>query len=125
MILKPIQLNPPNTDASKEVLVSAGIIKATKKGSTPQDTFKNSLDSHGASLDEVASNLAYLMGQAENESVRISAAKMIATAHGALTEIGDAPPPIINITIEGNSGQQVINILMPHQIRNTKEEVHV
>jgi len=113
MILKPPTSQPKNETPADLILRDAGIIRAGKKGDTAQDSLRKALSANGGTLDDVAETLTDLMRGAENENVRISAAKMIAVAQGALSELNDAPPPIINIEIVGNQGQVALNILMP------------
>lgn len=120
MILQPIGKNEPNRTAAVEILQSAGIIAPVTKGATQKDKLRQALNSKNANIDDVAQALSSLL-HADNENVRLTAAKTIAAAHGALDELGDAPPPVINITVEGNQGQQIINILMPQARKQVNE----
>ncbi len=123
MILRPKQLNPSNSDAAVSIMREAGVIPSGKKLKNAQDDLRQALNENGGTLEDVATTLTDLMRGAENENVRISAAKMIATAQGALTELGDAPPPVINISIEGNQGQTAINILLPRSREQVEASV--
>lgn len=119
-----MKLNPfTEEDAVKELLDEAIGAPVDRKITSAPDSLRKALNSRKGTIDEVAANMVDLMHNAENENVRLSASKMIAAAHGALSDMLESAPPVINITIEGNSGQQAINILMP-QVRIENDTIN-
>lgn len=125
MLLKPFGKNPEQVQtkttemsegASVQILEAAGLLTKASKGDSPTDSLRKALLNNGAGLDEVASNLRFLMENAETDGGKISAIKMIAAAHGALQDLDNVVAPSIVINIQNltkDGGNSAINLLMP------------
>jgi hypothetical protein len=111
----------PFEDAVLGLFEDTGITK--KKDKSTSEDLRAALKSRKGTIDNVAATLIELMDGAENENVRLSAAKMIASAHGALNEISEVQPTNItfNIVPLADNSQTMINILMPQGVQSNVE----
>ena len=115
MILKPF--DPVSEALSIAGLAPKVISKEEKKNSSK---IAETLESHGASVDDAARALGMLLRNADENTI-LRAVDLTFRAHGVLKEAEKPTMPMININIHGKEQRSLTQLITP-QIVNTKED---
>jgi hypothetical protein len=105
-------LLPPGLSS---VLGMAGLQDSDESDEVSENHVQAILKKHNAGLDNVARQLGSLLVSADNDAVKLNAAKTILQLNGLLGRDDDSgnKAPSINITIVGSQNKPLINVLIP------------
>lgn len=94
--------------AIRDVLSESGLVD--------QSDIKKVLEANSLGINEVISEVGYIMRGGENSSVKLRAAETAMKLHGYLNNKDDGPAaPIVNIIINDSKDTVINPILIPRQ----------
>lgn len=117
MKLQPFDVSPTSIlPGGTEISEALSIVGMAKK-ETSAANVRAIFDAAGASVEDIAHQVGYILRTASKEETRLKAGEFAAKVHGMLLELekSDKNIPQINITINGSGGQSLINLVMPKE----------
>lgn len=107
----------------EKVLAEANIAPAKLKGDKKRDlqSIRDMFDREGASVEKAAFTLGSLMTNADSDSGKLNAARMVLEVQGILKAMNDegVSVPEVSIHIHGNGNQvNILNLIKPEVVPN-------